>query len=122
MMTLLLAARDPADLLQNSDFLWLVGALAVTLLLGAIVMSIVERWRKRQLASSNFPEIEQIGKYRAMYENGELTKEEYEKIRRKEAERLKAKLAVKSLVTLPDPVEPPVQPSAQEPKPPPPQA
>ena len=121
MIAPLLAARDAEGLLQDSDFLWLVGALAVTLLLGAIVMSFVERWRKRQLRNTSFSEIEQIGKYRAMYENDELTKEEYEKIRQKEAERLKAKLAMKTMVTLPDPVEPPVQPSDQEPKSPPPQ-
>ena len=122
MTTLLLAAPDPKGVLQDSDFLWLVGAIVVTLLVGAVAMSFVERWRKRQLTDTGVSEIDEITNYRAMYENDELTKEEYDKIRRKEAERLKAKLSINKMVTLPDPVERPVQPSDQEPKSPPPQA
>jgi hypothetical protein len=120
MLTPLLAERDVADLLSNAEFLWLVGALVATLLVGALVLSWVERWRKRQLSDSPVSEVEQMGMYRQMYERGELSKEEYDRIKAKEAKRLRSKLTAKPAAAPPaaKPTtvqEPPAQPSAQEP-------
>jgi len=113
-----LAERDPAELPESSEFLWLVGGLVVTLLVGAIAFSWLERWRKRQVSDSPAAEIEQFGTYREMFERGELTSEEYDRIKRKEAERLKARVLGKPLK--PTPPVPPVQPATQEPETPPP--
>jgi len=114
----LLAERDVADLLQSPEFLWLVGALIGVLLLGAILISWVERWRKRQLADSPAADINQLNTYRAMFERGELTPEEYDRIKRKEAHRLRDKLVSKP--SEPGTKAPPAQPAPQEPGDPPP--
>ncbi len=92
-MNAAIVARDPADLLQNPEFLWLTGALVATLLVGAFVLSRIERWRKRQLSDSPASDIEQMSSFRAMYENGELSKEEYDRIKAREAQRLLGKVA-----------------------------
>jgi hypothetical protein len=125
MCTPVLADRDVSDLLTNAEFLWLVGALVGTLLAGAVALSWVERWRKRQLSDTPAADIEQISTYRQMYERGELSKEEYDRIRAREAQRLKARLGAKPPAApaaapppAPPAVEPPAQPSPQEPSPP----
>jgi hypothetical protein len=117
-----LAERGAAELIQDPEFLWLVGALVVTLLFGAFLLSRIERWRKRQLSDSPVvSEVEQFSNYRAMYENGELTKEEFERIRAKEALRVRNKLIPKTQTVAPATNEPPAQPSPKEPESPPPQ-
>jgi hypothetical protein len=115
-----LLARDAADMIQSAEFLWLVGALVAILLLGAILISWIERWRKRQLSDSTAADIEQISSYRTMFERGELTIEEYERIKRKEAHRLRDKLIAKPDQPKPPAKAPPAQPSPKEPEPPPP--
>jgi len=119
MRTPVLAQRDPADMISNPEFLWLVGALIATLLVGAFVLSWVERWRKRQLTGAPANELEQISNYRQMFERGELSKEEYDRIKAKEALRMRDKIAGKPAAPSPSaPAAKPVQPSAQEPTPP----
>lgn len=118
-------------MVQSEEFLWLVGALIATLLVGAVVLSWVERWRKRQLSDTPAGDVQQLGSFRSMYERGELTKEEYDRIKQKEATRLRDKLAGKGASpapigrTLPAPPElkgpePSAQPAPQEPETPPP--
>ena len=54
--------------------------LSGALLLGALVIALVDRWRKRQtnvVAETR----DQLALYRALYERGELSKEEFERIR-----------------------------------------
>lgn len=119
MHTPVLALRDPADLISNPEFLWLVGALIGTLLFGALVLSWIERWRKRQLADAPANDLEQIGNYRQMFERGELSKEEYDRIKAKEAHRLRDKIAGKPAAPAPTaPAARPAQPSPPEPQPP----
>lgn len=105
-------ARDPADLLQNTDFLWMTGALVATLLVGALILSRVERWRKRQMSDSAGADIEQLTSFRAMYERGELSKEEYDRIKSKEAQRLRDKVASRTGVASPAQSELPAKPSS----------
>ena len=114
MIGAVLASNDPTELLQNEEFLWLVGALVVTLLSGALLISWIERWRKRQLTDTPAAEVERFGSYRAMYEKGELTKEEYDRIRQKEAHRVRDKLAPKTAKPTPIAKEPPTQSSPPE--------
>ena len=125
MIAPVLAARDVTDLVKDAEFLWLVGALVATLLVAAVLIAWVDRWRKRQLADSPRSEMEQINTYRAMFERGELSKEEYDRIRLREAQRVRDRLAAKETKTTaaaPSKQEPPVQPSPQESETPPPPA
>ena len=71
--------------LLDPRIIGLTAALAGVLLVGAIVLAWADRWRKRQLSEPG--PAEQLGSFRAMYERGELSKEEYERIRRRVAAR-----------------------------------
>ena|SRR5947209_14362266 len=109
----LLADLTPEEKVARDErTLWLTATLAGVLLLGAIVLSWLQRWRKRQMAADDNP-VASLTTYRAMYEAGELSKEEYERILARVASRTKAKLGVK-------PPEPPARPAPPEPNLPPP--
>jgi len=114
MVAPLLAERDIGEMIQSAEFLWLVAALVGTMLLGAILISWIERWRKRQLTDSPVSDVQQLGHYRAMFERGELTQEEYDRIKRKEARRLRNKIVPPEAGQQ----APSVQPAPQEPPPP----
>ena len=120
MYTPLLAERDPSDLLQRADFLWSVGILIVTLFFGAILLSWLERWRKKQLSNSATEDVERFGSFRQMFENGELSKEEYDRIKLKEALRLRDKVKI-SPTTSNNQEKPavPTKPAVSEPESPP---
>jgi len=81
--------------------LGLVGAL----ILGAIVISMVERWRKRSDAAG-LGAGDQLSHFRELYEQGVLTKEEFEQIRAQLAGKLREELHLKDA--------PPAEPSATE--------
>jgi len=118
----LLADKKPADLLQDPEFLWLVGMLVVTLLAAAAVFAWLGRWRKRQFADETPAELDLFVNYRKMFERGELTQQEYDRIRRKQAERVAGKMAPKPGTASPGPKEIPAKPSPKEPDAPPPQS
>ncbi|MGL4424349.1 MAG: hypothetical protein ACRCZF_27085 [Gemmataceae bacterium] len=80
--------RDAKSVFQSSEFLWSVGALVALLLVGAVVLTIMDRWR-RQANRTGLSTTLQLSDYREMYENGELTLSEYEKIRDKMAMQIK---------------------------------
>jgi hypothetical protein len=91
----LLARRDISEMLQDPEFLIVVGILMATLLVGALVLAYVDRWKKRQMAD-NPTDMDQLGSFRAMFERGELNHEEYEKIRNRVAGRIKESIAPKA--------------------------
>ena len=65
--------------------LW-VSVLLGVLVVGAMILARVDRWRKRQMEDvDDTPE--HIGSFREMYERGELTKEQYDRVLRRMAER-----------------------------------
>lgn len=70
-------------------FLW-IGVLLGVLVLGGALISRLDRWRKRQMEHADDAP-EHLGSFRAMYENGELSKEEYDRVLRKMAEQVGAK-------------------------------
>jgi DNA-binding HxlR family transcriptional regulator len=80
------------DLFQSPEFLITVGALSALLIVGALVIHFAGVWRKRQLESDD-PRADTLTltNYRDLYENGEITRAEYEKIRDKLAAKLKQK-------------------------------
>jgi hypothetical protein len=70
--------------------LYFVGAL----LLGALIITVVSRWRKKTAGSETQSAVDQLAHFRTLYEKGELSEEEFNslrsllggKIRRKEGE------------------------------------
>ena len=76
------AVRDP-------NFIYNTAILIGVLLLAAVLFSMLQKWRKRQFESDN--PVDQLTSYRALYESGELSQEEYDGIKRKLAERIKPK-------------------------------
>ncbi len=91
-------ANAKANPFLNPDFLLTVGLLVGALLVGAIAFALVDRWRKRQADPGSAREsTESLTSFRAMYESGELSKEEYERIRNRVAARMKQEVGVASL-------------------------
>src|SRR5262249_44812424 len=54
-------------------------ALAVALLLAAVVLKLIDRWRKRPVSDSLTPG-DQLAQFRELYEQGHLSTEEFERI------------------------------------------
>ncbi|HEY2786499.1 MAG TPA: hypothetical protein VGJ05_16155 [Fimbriiglobus sp.] len=87
------AKHDPKDVIK-SDALWItVGILALVLVVGAFILAAVDRWRKRSAAFDR-EAIEEVSTIREMYEGGEITHSEYERIRTNLATRVKAKVGL----------------------------
>lgn len=97
--------------------LW-VGVLMAALVVGGIIIARLDRWRKRQMQEQD-DAVEHVGSFRAMYERGELTKTEYEKVLWKMAEKAGAKPKPVPATT---PTPPAAEPPATEEPPPTPQA
>ncbi len=76
---------------KEAELLLLVGSLVAILLIGAAAISFLNKWRKRQLDDDTSDVTESVGSFRQMYENGELSKEEYERILQKTADNAKKK-------------------------------
>jgi hypothetical protein len=91
---------------HNPEIMLALGSLAVAFAVGAGLLYWADRWRKRQLAVSADDPSAELTSYRALYDAGELSKEEYERIRAKLADKLKAKFAVPAIPPAP-PNEPP---------------
>ena len=79
-------------MLQSLEFWVTVGLLVALLLGGAVVLSVTDRWRKRQSQSTR-EGIESLSLYREMYDDGELDEKEYRVIRDRFARELGAKPA-----------------------------
>ena len=90
-------------LLQSVEFWVSVGSLMALILGGAAVVSLADRWRKRQ-ATTTREGIGSLSMYREMYDDGELDEEEYRTIR----DRFAAELKGKPATPLPAPVSAPV--------------
>jgi hypothetical protein len=70
--------------------LYLTGAITGALLLGALVLALFDRWRKKQL-NPTFNLQDELATYRTLYQRGELSDEEYERVRTQLVERIKKK-------------------------------
>ena len=107
-------AKAPRDMLQSPNFVIALVVLVACLFVGAAVIHFVDRWRKRGQAHSRFAATLQLSDYREMYENGEITQGEYEKIRNRLANRMKKDVGLEAapveLKPAPEP-EPPAPPT-----------
>ena len=61
-------------------FVFATLGLVVALLLGALIIAMVERWRKRA-ANSNVTAGDQLTHFRQLYDQGAMSKEEYDRVR-----------------------------------------
>jgi hypothetical protein len=75
----------------RAPVLWTTLALVAALLLGALVIAVVDRWRKRS-SSDRLTPGEQLSQFRSLYEKGELSREEFERIRTLLGEQLREEL------------------------------
>jgi hypothetical protein len=64
----------------KAPVLWTSLLLIAALLLGALVIALVDRWRKRRGTETCTPG-EQLSHFRSLYERGELSREEFERVR-----------------------------------------
>lgn len=81
-------ADDP---FRRPEVIWATAALAGVFLAGAAVIYCVDRWRKK-LAERGTAAGE-LTDFRGMYERGEITEEEYAKLRTRVAQRVKKEVA-----------------------------
>lgn|SRR5262249_38163190 len=75
---------------QDPRVLYYTAALAGSLLLGGIILALVDRWRKRQMNLTRNLQ-DELASYKALYQRGELSAEEYQRVRGRLADQLKAK-------------------------------
>ena len=81
-----------SDPLRSPEVVWSVVVLAVALLVGALIVYLTDRWRKG-IAARSHDASRELTEFRRMYDYGEITREEYEKLRDKVAQRVKAQPA-----------------------------
>ena len=98
-------------------FLW-VSVLTGVILLGGVFIGRMDRWRKRQMEATDDP-AEPLGNFRDMYERGELSKEEYDRVLHRMAERVGARPKPKPVPAAAEEPDP-GPPAPQEPPPNPP--
>jgi uncharacterized membrane protein YcjF (UPF0283 family) len=96
---------------QDPRLLAATAALVAVLLIGAGVIAFVDRWRKRA-ASDQYTANEEMASYRAMYEAGELTAEEYARLKGKMRDKLKRELDTHDPRGSPKPPSPPPAPAS----------
>jgi hypothetical protein len=76
----------------DPKILWYGLALAGVLLLGAIVIWLVDRWRKKAPQQELYNTGDQLTHFRKLYERGELSAEEFARIRSLLTERMMREL------------------------------
>jgi hypothetical protein len=85
----LLAQQQPmGNPFDRPEIIWATAGLAGALLVGAVIVLLVDRWRKKGLAASG-RSVDELTEYRRMFDAGEITEDEYKKLRQQLADRVK---------------------------------
>jgi hypothetical protein len=87
------AAWPGLDWENSQKVVWTAAALTGAMLIGALVIFLTDRWRRRptqERLSAN----DQMAHFRHLYEKGELSPEEYTRIRGLLTERLKKEMEI----------------------------
>lgn len=79
--------------LTDPRVLWPTFALVVLLLIAAVLLAWFDRWRRRQNEDVSSP-ADQLNDFRLSYERGELSADEYKRIKARLAPRIKQQLNV----------------------------
>lgn len=82
------ANRADNDPLRRPEVIWGTIGLAAALLAGAVVIWMVDRWRKRD-TDATASSAGELSDFREMYDRGEITAEEYARLRNQVAQRVK---------------------------------
>jgi hypothetical protein len=90
--TLLVIADNKLNL-TDPRVLWPTFGLVIVLLVAALVLSWFDRWRKRTDRALVSP-ADQLNAFRLSYERGELSQDEYKRIKARLAPRIKEQLNV----------------------------
>src|SRR5215472_3931855 len=64
----------------DPQLLWYTVAMVGSLLVGAAIVALADRWRKKRLLRESEP-LDQLARYTALHEKGDLSTEEYERVR-----------------------------------------
>ncbi|MCU0703916.1 MAG: hypothetical protein MUF18_08060 [Fimbriiglobus sp.] len=102
-------------MLRDQEFILWSLAFAGVLLLAAVVFFFFDRWRKRTVTDSPRDLSFSLNSFRQMYENGEITEAEFEKLKTRWASKLKEKVGVAAPAhpqPPPTPAPPPESPPA----------
>ena len=107
-------AKPPA---WDPRLLWSTVALVAAILIGALIIAVFERWRKRPVNFRPDPN-DQLAEFRSLYDRGEISREEFDRIRNLLGERLRDALdvpATQPSSAPPNPPEPPGPPTSDSP-------
>jgi hypothetical protein len=110
------AGRADKDPFRQPEVIWGTAGLALALLLGALVIWLVDRWRKRATSTSS-NSAEELTEFRGMLERGEITDEEYAKLRTRVSGRMKQPAPAPTAAPG-QAAAPPAEPPPQNPPPP----
>jgi hypothetical protein len=99
---LVIAQRPQGSPWLDPRVLWATLSLVVILLLGAAVLALVDRWRKRPAPDRLSPG-DQLSHFRTLYEQGQLSREEFERIRGRLSRELRAELDLPAVPPAPSP-------------------
>jgi hypothetical protein len=103
--------RDAKEIAKSGEFYLLVGVLVGVLFVGAIVLWLVDKWRRRNDCDTDNPSLS-LSHFRGMFEAGEITQAEYDKILAKMAPKIKGTVPPASLPP-PPPAGPPSVPKSE---------
>ena len=81
-------ARPAGSPFDRPELIWGSVGLAGALIVGGLVILVVDRWRRRSAMADPQAGLE-LSDFRAMFESGQISKDEYEKLRLKVADRVK---------------------------------
>jgi hypothetical protein len=108
---MVLSTVVPLLALSKEERLMLISSILVgVLLLGAVIISRLDRWRRRQMDALD-DSAESAGSFRELYERGEITKGEYERVLQRVAERAGAKPKISAKPETPSEAPPSTPPS-----------
>lgn len=124
-LTFFLAAAAPVTRPPrlSGDLLWAALPLIGILLLAALVIYLVDRWRKRAAAARDAAASgDQLSHFRSLYERGEMTQKEFEQVKALLAGQLRKEMNVPAPAAPPrPPVDTNVQATPPGPQSPPPE-
>jgi hypothetical protein len=90
----LLAQQQPAgNPFDRPEIIWATAGIVAALLAGAVVVKLVDHWRKKGLAPAG-QSADELTEYRELFESGEITEDEYKRLRQQLADRVKHPPAV----------------------------
>ncbi len=109
MTAALLLAQVPRTTGWEHPLFWASLPLIGILLLGALVIYLVDRWRKQTAPPTDSAAADQLSHFRELYEKGQISREEYERVRALLAGQLRRDFQVPAPApdVQPDPKSPP---------------